>query len=85
MVNTMQQVGGSLGLALFTSISATAVNRYLNHHVDGSTAQLQTLAALDSYHTVFWVGVGTFVVGAVITAAIFRAGPIHVPEPAPTP
>jgi len=30
MVNTMQQVGGALGLAIFTSISTSAVGRYVS-------------------------------------------------------
>ncbi len=76
MVNTMQQVGGSIGLALFTYISATAVDRYVAGNSDQPDQQLQTLAALSSYHTVFWIAAAIFIVGATLTAAVFRPGPI---------
>ena len=75
MVNTMQQVGGALGLAIFTSISTSAVGRYVSSHAGQRRDRLQTLAALSSYHTVFWVAAGVFVAGAVLTAAIFRPRP----------
>jgi hypothetical protein len=67
MVNTMQQVGGALGLAIFTSISTSAVGRYVSSHAGQRRDRLQTLAALSSYHTVFWVAAGVFVAGAVLT------------------
>ncbi|WP_305785785.1 DHA2 family efflux MFS transporter permease subunit [Symbioplanes lichenis] len=79
LVNTMQQVGGAIGLALFTYVSATATDRYLSGH---GGQQAQALAALASYHAVFWVAIGVFVVGAVITAATFRSGTIDLNEEA---
>lgn len=81
MVNTMQQVGGAIGLATFTYISASAVDRYLADHADQPAQQLQTLAALSSYHTVFWVAAATFLAGAALTAALFRPGPIVLDQP----
>ena len=82
LVNTMQQVGGAIGLALFTYVSATATDRYLFDNADQTTRQTQALAALSSYHTVFWVAIGIFVVGAGITAATFRSGTIELNEDA---
>ncbi|MGX6605217.1 MFS transporter [Micromonosporaceae bacterium Da 78-11] len=76
MVNTMQQIGGALGLAAFTYISAAAVDRYLTDSADQATQQKQTLAALSSYHTVFWVAAAIFLAGAALTAAVFRPGPV---------
>ncbi|MGB3762641.1 MAG: MFS transporter [Ornithinimicrobium sp.] len=76
MVNTMQQVGGSVGLALFAYLSASAVDRYVADNAEQPAQQLETLAALSSYHTVFWVAAAVFVVGAVLTAALFRPGPM---------
>lgn len=75
MVNTMQQVGGALGLAIFTSISTSAVGRCVSSYAGQRRDWLQTLAALSSYHTVFWVAAGVFVAGAVLTAAFFRPRP----------
>ena len=85
MVNTMQQVGGSIGLALFTYISAAAVDRYVADNADQPAQQIQTLAALSSYHTVFWVAAAIFLAGAALTAAVFRPGPVVVdPHSVPT-
>lgn len=81
MVNTMQQVGGSIGLALFTYISAAAVDRYVVDNADQPAQQLETLAALSSYHTVFWVAAMIFLAGAVLTAAMFRPGPVVLHQP----
>lgn len=82
MVNTMQQVGGAVGLATFTYISASAVDRYLADHADQPAQQLQTLAALSSYHTVFWVAAAVFLTGSVLLAAVFRPGPVVLEQPA---
>ncbi len=75
MVNTMQQVGGAIGLATFTYVSAAAVDRYLADDADQPAHQVQTLAALSSYHTVFWVAAAVFLAGAALTAVVFRPGP----------
>lgn len=82
MVNTMQQVGGAVGLATFSYISASAIDRYLAANADGPAQQLQALAALSSYHTVFWVAAAIFLAGAALTAALFRPGPVVVGRPA---
>ncbi|MPQ97401.1 DHA2 family efflux MFS transporter permease subunit [Modestobacter sp. I12A-02628] len=81
MVNTMQQVGGAIGLATFTYISASAVDRYLADDAGAPAEQAQALAALSSYHTVFWVAAGVFLVGAAVTAALFRPGPVVLAGP----
>ncbi|MTD14659.1 DHA2 family efflux MFS transporter permease subunit [Nakamurella sp. YIM 132087] len=77
MVNTVQQVGGSIGLAAFTSINIAASDRYTTNHADLAHDQLQTLSALAGYHTVFWVGAGIFTIGAVLTTALFNPGPVQ--------
>ncbi|KAA0023703.1 MFS transporter [Antrihabitans cavernicola] len=74
LVNTMQQVGGSIGLAVFTSVSVSAVDHYLADNPNRNAVQAQTLAALSSYHTVFWAGAAVFLGGALLTACIFRSG-----------
>ncbi len=74
LVNTLQQVGGSLGLAIFTTVSASAASRYLADRSNQPRSQLQTLAALASDHTVFVVAAAVFLVGAGLTAGLFRPG-----------
>jgi MFS family permease len=66
MVNTMQQVGGSIGTALLSSIFASAVTAYL----DGRAPTPQTIgeAAVHGYTVAFWVAAGVFAFGAAVVA-----------------
>jgi len=71
MVNTSQQVGGSIGTALLNTLAATAAADYLVAHAP-ATAAVVTDAALTSYSTAYWWGAGFFVLGAVLSALLFR-------------
>jgi EmrB/QacA subfamily drug resistance transporter len=70
MVNTMQQVGGSIGTALLSSIFASAARAY----AEGKrpTPQLLGEAAVHGYTVAFWIAAGVFAVGAVIVGALMR-------------
>ena len=75
MVNTAQQVGGSIGTALLSSIAASAAKSF-----DGPLP----LAAVHSYTTAFWWTAAIFAVAAIATAAILRSGaPASSPAGAP--
>lgn len=83
MINTMQQIGGSLGTAALSSIAANAVSASLKDHAaqaaGGPKAQ-QTVAALaqmDGYTTAFWWAAGIFLLGAVVAFLVLPRG---VPE-----
>jgi hypothetical protein len=84
-VNTMQQVGGSVGTALLNTIAATAASTYASSHLalasTKSGAQLlQANAAIHSYTTAFWWAAGIFAIGAVLVALVLRSG---IPQPDP--
>ena len=55
MVNTMQQVGGSIGVALLSAFAAQATSRYLVAHVHSheSAAVVGRLAATHGYTVAF--------------------------------
>ncbi|WP_239452006.1 MFS transporter [Frondihabitans sp. PAMC 28766] len=77
MVNTSQQVGGSIGTALLNTIAATAVTSYLAAHKPTGTsaaaiAQLTANAAVHSYTTAYWYGAAFFAFGAILSALLFR-------------
>jgi hypothetical protein len=72
-VNTMQQVGGSVGTALLNTIAASAATSYLGAHT-GPVQQLQANAAIHSYTTSFWWAAAIFAVGAVLSAIVLRPG-----------
>jgi MFS family permease len=71
MVNTSQQVGGSIGVALLNTLAATAVTDYLADH-SPVTEGVAASAAVHSYATAYWWSAGFFIVGAVITGFLFR-------------
>ncbi|MEV5839718.1 MFS transporter [Nocardia sp. NPDC052112] len=76
MINTSQQVGGSIGTALLSTIAASAATDYLSSHTPGPLAVAQ--AQIESYTTSFWWATAIFVAGAVITAWLM---PNTVPAP----
>jgi EmrB/QacA subfamily drug resistance transporter len=77
MVNTSQQVGGSIGTALLSTIAASAMTDYVSSHQPGPLTVAQ--GAIESYTTSFWWATATFVLGAIVIAAIM---PNTVPAPA---
>jgi hypothetical protein len=74
MVNTAQQVGGSIGTALLSSIAASAATSFV---ADGGAP---ALAAVHSYTTAFGWAAAIFAASALITGVLLRSG---APEPAP--
>ena len=82
MINTVQQIGGSIGTALLSSFAASAATDHMAGRAP--TPQLAAEAALASYHTVFWWSAGFFVLAAVMAAVLLRSGPLAVdPDAAP--
>ena len=82
MINTVQQVGGSIGTALLSSFAASAASSYATAHA--ADPAVAALATLHSYHVVFWWSTGFFVACAVVSALLFRSGPLRVdPDAAP--
>ncbi len=77
MVNTCQQVGGSIGTALLNTIAASALASYLVVHGHGPLATAG--AAVHSYVVAFWVSAAIFAGAAVVCALVLRPGTLsHV-------
>jgi EmrB/QacA subfamily drug resistance transporter len=68
MVNTSQQVGGSVGTSLLSTIYATAVASYLTSHAH--VPGVVPAAAVHGDTTAFWWSVGIFGVGFLLTLLI---------------
>jgi EmrB/QacA subfamily drug resistance transporter len=83
MINTVQQIGGSIGTALLSSFAASAGADYARTHAPSPTLAVD--AMLHTYHTVFWWSAGFFVVAAVVAAVLLRSGPLTVDPDAPRP
>jgi MFS family permease len=75
MVNTSQQVGGSVGIALLSTIFASAVASYAASHLH--TAGLADAAAVHGYTTAFWWAVGTFALGFLLALLILPGRSRH--------
>jgi EmrB/QacA subfamily drug resistance transporter len=71
MVNTGQQVGGSIGTALLNTLAASAATSYIGSHA--GSANLAAQATMHSYTTAFGWAAGILAVGAVICAVLLRA------------
>jgi EmrB/QacA subfamily drug resistance transporter len=71
LVNTSQQVGGSIGTALLNTLAASAATAYITSHVPATPAILAA-AAVHSYATAYWWGAGAFALGGVLAALLFR-------------
>jgi EmrB/QacA subfamily drug resistance transporter len=74
MVNTMQQVGGSVGTALLSTFAAHATANYLAAHTHGPvTAALTGRAATHGYSVAFAISAGVFLVAAVIVGSLAQS------------
>jgi EmrB/QacA subfamily drug resistance transporter len=72
MVNTSQQVGGSIGTAVLSTIFTSAVTGFATSHPRSPTLPLE--AAMHGYTTAFWCSSAVFLVGAIVCGIVFRSG-----------
>jgi EmrB/QacA subfamily drug resistance transporter len=72
MVNTSQQVGGSVGTALLSTVAANATHGF------------SAAAAVHGFTTAFYWSSGIFLVGAIVAATVLRPGvPAREPQGEP--
>jgi EmrB/QacA subfamily drug resistance transporter len=72
LVNTNQQVGGSIGTALLNTLAASALSSYVLAHGQGPLVLAQ--AAVHSYVVAFWVSAAILAGSAVICALVLPSG-----------
>jgi hypothetical protein len=72
MVNTSQQIGGSIGTALLSTLAVSAATDYLTDR--GPAPEVLRQAAVEGYTTAFWWAAGIFAVGALVCGSLLRAG-----------
>jgi hypothetical protein len=80
LVNTSQQVGGSLGIALFSTLFASAVSDFVAAGTPVALARAE--AAVHGSTVVFWWAGGILAVGSIVTALLFERGQARAPEAA---
>ncbi|NNN00514.1 MAG: MFS transporter [Acidimicrobiaceae bacterium] len=72
LVNTSQQIGGSIGTALLNTLAGAAATSYLVGKAP--TALNVELASVHSYTSAFTYSSWIFIGGAVLTGALLRSG-----------
>ena len=77
LVNTTQQVGGALGLAVLATVSATHTTTLL-HHGSSSAAALT-----GGYHLAWAIGTGLLVAAVALALVVLRPAPAIVPAEQP--
>src|SRR5713226_1124806 len=92
LVNTMQQVGGSIGTAALSTIALTATTSYLAAHHTGPLAP--AIAATHGYTVAFAVSAGIFGLGVILAIVLLpsrqrlaelRAAVVEAAPSAPAP
>ena len=84
MVNTSQQIGGSIGTALLSTLAASAATDFVTDRGPGPEVLRQ--AAVEGYVTAFWWAAAIFALGALACGSLLRPGArpelAHGAEPA---
>jgi len=78
LINTTQQIGGSLGTALLNTIFTSVVAGYITSHQASLTSPaqlpaLQGVATVHGYTVAFWVSAGLIGLAALFAATLIRA------------
>ena len=82
MVSTSQQVGGSIGTALLSTLAGSAVSSYASAHAGG--AGVMAAAAVHGYTTAFLWSAAIFAGGALVSSLVFTSGAPQVAVAADT-
>jgi EmrB/QacA subfamily drug resistance transporter len=77
LVNTTQQVGGSLGTALLNTVAATATAAYLTTHGPAFAAA----GLVHGYSVAFALGAGMLLLAAIVSAVFVTGRPEEVAAP----
>jgi EmrB/QacA subfamily drug resistance transporter len=72
LANVVQQIGPAIGIAVLSTVAATATT----HYVTGNTGihDLAAQATVHGYTTAFWYGTAIFAAAAVICTTLVRPG-----------
>jgi EmrB/QacA subfamily drug resistance transporter len=74
-VNTTQQIGGSMGVALLNTIAVSVTARAADHSFPPGAAKSVLIdATLHGYAVAFWWAAGFFGVGAILTLGLLPSG-----------
>jgi MFS family permease len=72
LINTSRQIGGAIGLAVVTTLAATATSRYAESH---GVLAFSGPALTHGFQVAFYVLIGVALVGAALAAAFVESAP----------
>ena len=72
LANVVQQIGPAIGIAVLSTVAATATTHYITGHT--GIHNLAAHATVHGYTTAFWYGTAIFAVAAVICTTLVRPG-----------
>jgi len=72
LLNTSQQIGGALGLAILASLATSKTNKILADASHPVTRAVQEHATVSGYHVAFAVGALMLVVGGIVLLVTVR-------------
>ena len=72
LLNTAQQIGGALGLAVLSTLAANTTASTLAAAGGVPSLALRSTALVDGFHVAFVVGAGMFVAGVLLLGALVR-------------
>ena len=72
LLNTSQQVGGALGLAILASLATSRTSHLLNGAVTPISDLVRQNAIVSGYHVAFAVGAGMLAIGALVLLVTVR-------------
>jgi EmrB/QacA subfamily drug resistance transporter len=73
LINTNQQIGGAIGVAVATTIAASVTTHYVNSHTGASA--FGGAALTDGFHAAFYVLAAVAAVGAALAALMLESRP----------
>jgi EmrB/QacA subfamily drug resistance transporter len=80
LLNTSQQLGGALGLAVLSTLAANATSSQLLSLGTAPSGAATASALVAGYHVAFLAGAGLMAAGSVLLAALIRRGDVSTIE-----
>ncbi|MDO8186437.1 MFS transporter [Conexibacter sp. JD483] len=81
MVNVSQQVGGSIGTALLSTIFASAVRDHIAANASAGVPNLELAATIHGYATAFWWTAAILAAGTIACGLLLRTRILAAPDP----
>jgi EmrB/QacA subfamily drug resistance transporter len=83
LLNTAQQIGGALGLAVLSTLAANATSSTLTAARQVPTLAMRASALVDGFHVAFLSGAGLLAAGVIVLAVLVRRSDVASIEAVP--